>query len=231
VLPSEGGGAPAGTEGTPAKGQERGLEWTILNPLEGFVVKFKIAVYAGVLVALPYLLFQVCAFIFPGLLPHERRAALFLLVGCGGLALAGVAVAYWVVFPMLLPYLTSWAPPGVKLQLRMNETVSIILKGLAGFAIAFQFPMIVITLVYIGILHPDVLRKQRRIAVIIMAVVAAVFTPPDPISMLVMMVPLLALYEVSIWASYLVLWRRARQAEEAAAPGAGEAAPETRQIE
>jgi sec-independent protein translocase protein TatC len=107
-------------------------------------------------------------------------------------------VAYFGVFPLVLPYLLEWTPEGVTVQLRMSETINIILLGMVGFAVAFQFPMAVLALVYVGVLTPEMLRKQRRLAIVGLAVAAAVLTPPDPISMIIMLVPLVLLYEFSI---------------------------------
>lgn len=184
------------------------VDWVVLNPLEPVIVQVKLAMYTGVLVALPFILWQICAFIFPGLHRGERRIVQVLIFGCSLLGIAGMLVAYFAVFPLVLPYLLLWVPEGVTVQLRMNETMTIILYGLLGFALAFQFPMAVLILVYMDLLSPASLKQYRKLAIIGIAFVSAVLTPPDPISMTIMMVPLLVLYEVSIWASYLVVRRR-----------------------
>lgn len=195
-------------------GALKSANWTVLNPLEPVFVKLKIAGYGGLLFAIPVILFQLCAFVFPGLHDRERRAAQFMLVGCSLLAFAGVAVAYFGVLPFVLPYLANFVPEGVEVQLRMNETVSMIFKALLAFGIAFQFPMVVLILVYLGILTPDTLKQYRKITIVGLAVCSAMLTPPDPITMTFMLVPLYGLYEGSIWLSYLVI--RRRRAEETA---------------
>lgn len=181
--------------------------WTVLNPLEPIVVKFKIAGYGGLFLAMPFILFQLCAFIFPGLQPTEKKAAQYMIFGCTFLAFAGVAVAYFGVFPFVLPYLAQFVPEGVDVQLRMNETISMLVKGLLGFGIAFQFPMVVLILVYLGILTPQTLRAYRKVVFVFLAIGSAILTPPDPITMTFMLVPLYLLYEGSIWLSYLVIRR------------------------
>ena len=196
-------------------GALKSANWTVLNPLEPVFVKLKIAGYGGLLFAIPVILFQLCAFIFPGLHDRERRAAQFLLVGCSLLAFAGVAVAYFGVLPFVLPYLANFVPEGVSVQLRMNETVSMIFKALLAFGIAFQFPMVVLILVYLGILTPETLKQYRKITIVGLAVCSAMLTPPDPITMSFMLVPLYGLYEGSIWLSYLVVRRRRAEEEEA----------------
>ena len=201
-----------------AKPAQTGLDasWTVLNPMEPLIVKFKIAGYGGLFLAMPFVLYQLCAFIFPGLNPKERNAAQYMISGCTVLAFAGVCVAYFGVFPFVLPYLANFVPEDVNVQLRMNETISMIVFGLLGFGIAFQFPMVVLILVYMGVLTPDTLRQYRKIVVVGLAIVSAVLTPPDPISMTLMLVPLYLLYEGSIWVSYLVI----RSQKKAAAQGA-----------
>ena len=211
-------GAPAAAE-APAPGAKkpgRSMEWTVLNPIEFVVVQFKIAGYGGFLLALPFILYQIMAFVFPGLLPNERRVVQILVGGCSILGIVGVGVAYFGVFPLVLPYLLEWTPEWVQIQLRITETLNIIVKLLVGFAIAFQFPMVVLVLVYMGLLTPQSLREYRKFAIVIMALAAAILTPPDVFSMSVMLLPLVILYEASIWASYLVL-RRKKKNEEAAA--------------
>jgi sec-independent protein translocase protein TatC len=127
----------------------------------------------------------------------------------------GVGVAYFGVLPFVLPYLLEWIPAWVQVQLRLSETLSIIVHLIFGFVIAFQFPMAALILVYIGLLTPQMLKQFRKIAIVSMAVVAAVLTPsPDPFSMLIMLLPMLFLYESSIWMSYLVIRRKRKEAAE-----------------
>ena len=201
-----------------AKPVQEGLDasWTVLNPMEPLIVTFKIAGYGGLFLAMPFVLYQLCAFIFPGLHPKERKAAQYLIAGCTVLAFTGVCVAYFGVFPFVLPYLAQFVPEDVNVQLRMNETISMIVFGLLGFGIAFQFPMVVLILVYMGVLTPETLRQYRKIVIVGLAIVSAMLTPPDPISMTLMLVPLYLLYEGSIWVSYLVI----RSQKKAAALGA-----------
>lgn len=199
-----------------ARPVKEGLDasWTVLNPMEPLIVTFKIAGYGGIFLALPYVLYQLCAFIFPGLNPKERKLAQYLIGGCTVLAFAGVCVAYFGVFPFVLPYLAQFVPEDVNVQLRMNETISLIVFGLLGFGIAFQFPMVVLILVYLGVLTPDTLRQYRKIVIVGLAIASALLTPPDPISMMLMLIPLYTLYEGSIWASYLVISRQKKSAEK-----------------
>lgn len=203
-------------EGDDADGEtveRRNITWTTLNPLEPVLVKMKISAYAGLLFTAPFILFQVRAFIFPGLTRKERRTITFLLGGCLVLGVSGASIAYWGVFPQVLPYLVKFAPSFVENQLRLNETLSMILKGIVGFAIAFQFPLVVLVLVYIGILTPESLKAYRKVAIVGIFVAGALLTPPDPISLVLIAIPLVLLYELSIWASYFVV-RKKKDAQD-----------------
>jgi len=193
-----------------------GGQWTVLSPLEAFIVRLKLAAYFGLVLALPVVIWQLCAFIFPGLRQSEQRVARILIVGCGVFAVAGVILSYAVIFPLVLPFLIEWAPEGVLVQFRMNETVNIIIRGLIAFAIAFQLPMVVLVLVYLELMTSEVLRKYRKVAAVIMAVVSAMLTPPDPASLFLMWLPLMGLYEVSILVARLVERRRRKRAEAGA---------------
>jgi len=195
--------------------RQTSLNFTIFNPLEIVILKFKAAGYGGLVLAFPYILWQLCGFIFPGLKPNERRLAKILIFGCSGLAMVGLAVAYFGVLPLVIPYLLQWVPEGWETQMRASETLGIIVFLLGGFALAFQFPMVVMSLVYLELLSPETLRNHRRVAVVGMAFVSAILTPPDVFSMMIMMIPLVVLYEISIWASYAV--RRRKQARANAA--------------
>ena len=189
--------------------EDAGLEWVTLSPLEPFLVKLKFAMYTAVVLGIPYIAWNVCGFVFPGLRPKEKRAVKIIMFGSAGLAITGVMVAFFGVFPLVLPYLVQMTPEGVTNMLRLNETLSVIIKGTMGFALAFQFPLVVFTLIYVGILEPAQLKEFRRHAIVGMFVVAMLLTPPDPISLMLMAGPLVLLYEVSIWVSYLIVRRKA----------------------
>lgn len=204
------------TNGPAAAAEPVRLRWVTLNPIESIVVALKLSIYGGVLVAFPYILYQILAFVFPGLKPNERKAVRFLLFGCAGLAIFGVSLAYFGIMPLILPYLMAWTPEAVETTLRMSETVSLILMFYLGFAIAFQFPMVVLILVYLELLSPETLKVYRRFAIVGIAILSAILTPADPISMIMMAIPLTILYEMSIWASYLLMYNKKKSAEAAA---------------
>ncbi|MBX7256598.1 MAG: twin-arginine translocase subunit TatC [Candidatus Hydrogenedentes bacterium] len=185
------------------------LSWLSLDPMESLMVYLKISGYFTVAICLPHILFELCGFVFPGLRPKERRAAMILLGGGSLLAIVGVAAAYFVVTPQLINVMIQWTPETVTQSLQMKATISFILMLLLAFAIAFQFPMVVLILVYLGVVSPQFLKAQRRVAFVLLAVAAAVLTPTiDPLSMMVMWVPLVIMYEACIWIAVLLVRRR-----------------------
>tara|TARA_R110001592_G_scaffold11942_2_gene58178 strand:+ start:814 stop:1566 length:753 start_codon:yes stop_codon:yes gene_type:complete len=196
---------PAGADGERAK-----AIWVTLNPLEYIIFSLKVGGYGGLLLATPVIIHQLCGFIFPGLRPNEKRAAQILLIGGFFLAFTGTMIAYLGVLPFLMPYLSSFVPAFVNQQLQVGSTIAIIVKLLLAFGIAFQFPMVVLILVYLGILTPETLKQYRKVTIVGLAVGSAMLTPPDPISMAIMLVPLYALFEGSIWMSYIVVRRQAK---------------------
>ncbi len=180
----------------------------VFSPMEPVMLKLQVAGYGGLLLVFPYIVYQIGAFIFPGLKPDEKRIGKFILFGGGFLAVAGVMVAYFMVLPFILPFLASWLPPGWQQQFRATETLSTIVILLAGFAIAFQYPMAVLAMVYLNLLSTETLRLYRRPAIVGLTIAAAVLTPPDPFSILFLLTPLVILYEGTIWLSYLMLRKR-----------------------
>ncbi len=186
------------------------VDWMVTSPFEGFVVQLKISVYAGFLLALPVIVFEICAFVFPGLKATEKRVVKMALAGGSVLAIAGVSVAYFAILSTAMPGILKYVPEGVKVNLKISETLSVILKVMLAFGMAFQMPMIVLVLVYVGILTPAALKAYRKIAIVGIFIFAAVVTPPDPISLFVMALPLLLLYEFSILVSHLVVRQKAK---------------------
>ncbi|MCL4216735.1 MAG: twin-arginine translocase subunit TatC [Candidatus Hydrogenedentes bacterium] len=192
---------------------EDGPQWVTLSPIEYFMVSLKLSAYGALALALPFIVYQLLAFVFPGLKKNERRAVQMLVTGCTVLATGGVLMAYFLVFPFVLTYLMQFAPEYVRSDLRLNETVALILKGLLGFAVVFQFPMIIFVLVYLDLLSPATLKAHRKMMVIVIFVAAAFFTPPDPYTMMFVGLPLYFLYEVSIFFASLMVKRRNKKAK------------------
>lgn len=207
--------SPKDADGHPVVDQSKlsHVEWQILSPQESFIVQLRLAMYFALLCSFPVLVYQICAFIFPGLTPKERGVVLVVLGGSSLLAVGGTVTGYFGVLPFVMPYLLNYVPEGIKINLQLSTTISFVLILIAGFGVAFQFPMFVLAAVFLNLVSVEMLTKYRRIAIIVIAVVSAVLTPPDPISMTIMMLPLVLLYEISIIVARIVTWRRKKNEE------------------
>jgi sec-independent protein translocase protein TatC len=185
------------------------------------MVPLKLSMIAAVFVAMPYVLYQVWAFVAPGLYRHERRFAMPLFLSSVVLFYVGVAFAYFVVFPLMFAFLTSTAPTGVKMMTDISSYLDFVLLLCVAFGVAFEVPVAVVLLAATGMVKVDSLKKHRGYVLLGIFIVAAILTPPDAISQSFMAVPMYVLYEIGIvLARYLVRRRAADKAQhEVAHPG------------
>lgn len=156
--------------------------------------------WGGTFLSLPLLLFFVSRFVFPGLRPVERRWVGGLLTAAGVLLIAGVAVGYRVILPLALQALIAvnrWL--GVEMgPLRLEDYAKIVFQTVLAFGLAFELPLLLVVLGWMGILSAQFLRDKRRHAVVAIAFISMLLTPPDAVSMLAMMIPMYAVFEVCI---------------------------------
>jgi sec-independent protein translocase protein TatC len=170
-----------------------------MNVMEAFMVYFKIAALTGLVISSPWVFWQLWSFIAAGLYPQEKRLVNYYLPVSLALFLAGVLLCEFMVIPKAinaLLWFNEWL--GLEPDLRLNEWLSFALILPLVFGIAFQTPMVMLFLAKIGVVDADSFRRKRRIAWFVMAIAAAIITPIDAISMLMLMVPMWALYEVGI---------------------------------
>ena len=188
------------------------------NPLEGFSVRMTIAGYGGLALAIPVILWQLWAFITPGLYAHEKRyAAPFVIVGAF-LFLLGGGLAYWSI-PRALSFLADIGGPNLIQAFSPGPYLGFVVKMIVAFGIGFEFPLLLVFLQMIGLVHNETLRRGRRFAAVGIVVLAAVITPSgDPFTLLVMSVPLYLLYEGAI--IFGRLRERRRRKRSAASPPA-----------
>ncbi len=163
-----------------------------------FFVPLKVTLMAAFLIALPYVLWQVWAFVAPGLYQHERRLALPVLVSSFLCFVAGMAFAYFIVFPIAFGFFAGYAPAGVTMMTDIDKYLSFVLTMFIAFGITFETPVVVIVLVRFGIVSLEKLRAIRPYMIVGAFVVGAVFTPPDVVSQLLLAVPLWLLYELGL---------------------------------
>ena len=163
-----------------------------------FFVPMKVAMMAAFIVALPYVLYQMWAFIAPGLYAHEKRLIAPLVVASTFLFLCGMAFAYFLVFPVVFGFITSVAPQGVAVMTDINKYLDFVLTLFVAFGITFEVPVAVVVLVRMGIISVEKLREIRPYVIVGAFVIGAVFTPPDVVSQIMLAVPLWLLYEAGI---------------------------------
>ena len=164
---------------------------------ESIGVYVRVAVLVGGVLAMPIIVYELVAFVVPGLLPHEKRALYISLPFIFLAFIAGAAFAYFVMLPVAIPFLASFG--GIPGNFRVSSYVGFITRVVFWIGVAFETPLVIALLARIGIITPQQLIKAWRIAVVGIAIAAALITPtPDPVNMGIVMVPLLALYGLSI---------------------------------
>lgn len=188
------------------------IELIYTAPLELFFSKLKLAGFGAVVLAFPVIAYQLYRFVAPGLYRRERNAFLPFLIAAPFLFLLGASLVYYVMMPFVMWFSLSQqiATEGVRVTLlpKVSEYLSLITTLLLAFGLSFQLPVVVSLLGLSGIVKSSMLRAGRRFAIVGIAVLAAIVTPPDPISMLMLCTPLWLLYEVSIWCVRLIEMRR-----------------------
>lgn len=187
---------------------------------EGFFTYFKIAIIAGVILAFPVILWQIWRFLVPALYPHEKKYIYKLVPISVILFVSGVVFAYFTVFPLAVYVLINLAGD-FEPMLTISKYLSFTLSFLIPFGLIFEFPLVIYFLSSIGIVTPQWLLRNRKYAIVITFVLAAVLTPgPDPLSQLLMAAPMIVLYEAGILVAKIVAKRRARKFNELDGEGA-----------
>jgi sec-independent protein translocase protein TatC len=203
-----------------AAGVNTPIEMIYTAPQEFFFTEMKLALFGAVFLAFPVIASQVYMFVAPGLYRNERRAFLPFLVATPVLFLLGACLVYFVVMPLAMRFFLSMQQTGdhqvhIELTAKVSEYLSLIMTLIMGFGICFQLPVLLTLLARAGLVHADQLRRYRRHAILVAFIVAAILTPPDPISQISLGLPTIALYELSIFA--VAMTEKKRAAARAAA--------------
>jgi sec-independent protein translocase protein TatC len=177
----------------------RGIEPITLGPAEAFYTTITNAAYFALILALPVILYQVYAFLLPAFSPTERRVALPLLLLVPVLFIAGVVFCYFVVLTPALHFLLNFNADNFNTQVRARDYYSFITMLMLAMGIGFQIPVGVLAACKLGLTSPEKLRKNRRYAIVVIAVVASLLPTLDPLTLILEMIPLILLYELSIW--------------------------------
>ena len=182
--------------------REHGGQVFTMQPGEGFFTRMKLSLVLGVVLASPFILWQLWAFIRPGLTPSERRAVAPLAPAVCGLFLFGAAVAYLFLTPVMR-FFQGYTPPDVQFNLSFQQSIDFPVKIILAFGLAFQLPVVLVGLVLLRVLTPRVLLTQWRYALLGLGILAAVITPTgDPFNWSLMMLPLLLLYFGTVLVSF-----------------------------
>ena len=190
--------------GVIADAQRVNIELINLSPAGGFVVAFQVALYGGVALASPFIFYFIASFAFPALKLRERKYVYRGLAIGIGLFLIGVAFCYFALMPVALSaaqMYSQWLGLGA-LQWRAEEYISFVCKFMLGMGLGFELPVVILTLVKIGVLNYRMLSKARRYMIVINLILGAVLTTPEPITQIVMFVPLQFLYEITVWIAW-----------------------------
>ena len=191
-----------------------------LGVTEPFFTAVKVSLYAGFALAFPIVLYQLWSFLAPALEENAQRVvSIFVLIATALLA-GGIAFGYFVVLPRALDFLTNFDDEFYNTQIRASYYYSFVSLALVGMALVFELPIFILTLVRLRVLTADRLRRSRRMGVFLVVLVAVLLPTVDPISLLFETIPLLILFEASIWLSVLMerRWERAGEDELATEP-------------
>ena len=188
---------------------------SVISP---FMVPLKIMLMAAFLLALPVVLYQLWAFVAPGLYMHEKKLVLPLVISSTILFFIGVAFCYFFVFGQVFKFIQSFAPKSITAAPDIEAYLGFVLSMFLAFGMAFEVPIVVIVLARLGLVSIDKLKGFRSYFIVVAFIVAAIVTPPDVVSQLALAIPMCILYEIGIWAAQLFI-------KHTQAPEEGEVSP------
>jgi sec-independent protein translocase protein TatC len=176
-----------------------------------FMAPLKLSLFVALFIAMPYVLYQVWAFVAPGLYKREKRFAVPLVVSSIVLFYCGVAFAYFVVFPLMFAFLTTTAPTGVQVMTDITNYLDFVLLLFFAFGVAFEMPVATVLLAATGLVRVETMTKNRGYVILGIFVIAAILTPPDALSQTAMALPMWFLYEIGIVLSRIMLREKLAQ--------------------
>lgn len=192
---------------------------------ESFLNHLKVSGIAGFFLSLPFIFYQFWGFVAPGMYEKEKKLVIPFVSGATAFFVGGAAFAYYMVFPMAFKFMIEFGQPQDVALITVNEYFTVIFRLLFFFGLTFEFPVVLVLLATLGVVRSDQLAKQRNFIIIGITAVCAMFAPPDALSMIFMMIPLIAFFELSLIVIRFIEKKREPQATEAVA-SATKATPE-----
>ena len=193
---------------------QKGTTLIATSVISPFLVPLKITLMAAFLLALPVVLYQIWAFVAPGLYTHEKRLVMPLVISSTLLFFVGVGFCYFFVFGQVFKFIQSFAPKSITAAPDIEAYLSFVLTMFIAFGAAFEVPIVVIVLARMGMVSIEKLKAFRSYFIVLAFIVAAVITPPDIVSQLALAIPMVILYEVGIWAAQIFIKHTQAPAEE-----------------
>jgi sec-independent protein translocase protein TatC len=203
--------------GATADSEKLTIDLINLSPAGGFLVAFQVALYGGAVLAAPFIFYFVVSFIFPALKMREQKHISRAILFGGGLFLSGVTFCYFILMPLALAasqMYSNWLGFGA-LQWRAEDYISFVCKFLLGMGLGFELPVVLLTLVKLGVLSYTSLRKMWRYMIVIVLVLGGFLTTPEVLTQVMMAGPLYMLYEISVWIAWYWEWRDRKRAARA----------------
>ena len=183
----------------------KGATMIATSVISPFMVPLKVLMMSAFLIALPVVLYQLWAFIAPGLYSHERKLVLPLVISSTLLFYIGVAFCYFFVFGRVFAFIQSFAPASITASPDIEAYLGFVLSMFLAFGLAFEVPVVVVVLARMNIFSIDKLKEFRGYFVVLAFIIAAIVTPPDVVSQLALAIPMIGLYEVGIWAAQVFI--------------------------
>ncbi len=198
----------------------KGATMIATSVISPFMVPLKVLLMAAFMLALPAVLYQLWAFVAPGLYSHEKKLVMPLVISSTILFFVGVAFCYFFVFGRVFAFIQSFAPASITASPDIEAYLGFVLNMFLAFGLAFEVPVVVVVLARMGIFSIEKLKEFRGYFVVLAFIIAAIITPPDVVSQLALAIPMCLLYEIGIWAAQLFIKHTKAPPEEDAAASA-----------